>query len=333
VSCLARIVILIWVVGLAGCAPPATTSQATYAVFGTTVTIQVRHAQSVDPSPILADIDYLLQTLHRDWHPWAPGELTRLNEGLSQGDWVEVPANIEPLLKRSQRLEKASDGRFNAAIGRLVALWGFHTSNYPITTPPPDDSAIEALMVEQPSALDIVWSPDPPNRIQTTNPAVGLDFSGIAKGAAAQAVCDRLVANGLGDALVNLGGDVMVCGPATTPWRVAVHSPQSSAPTIINVDRRLAVFTSGQYHRFGIWDGERYAHILDPATGRPVDHLVQATAIDPDPILADAAATALVVAGRSSADTLGKKLDLERWMVVDARPEAPASEITNQDSR
>lgn len=317
----ARLIALIWTVGLAGCSPSTTTSEASYAVFGTTVSVTVRHAQDSEPSAALAELDYLFQRLHRDWHPWEPGALTRLNDGLSSGEWVEIPADIEALLARSQRLETASGGRFNAAIGRLVALWGFHTSNYPITTPPPSDPAVDALLAQQPSSLDIEWSEQRDvTRVRTDNASVGLDFSGVAKGAAAELSCALLEEAGFVDALVNLGGDVMVCGPAVVPWRVAINHPQSGVLEVLAVDQRLAVFTSGQYHRYGIWDGERYAHVLDPATGRPVKHLVQATAIDPDPVLADAAATALVVAGLDSADHLGEQLGLARWRVVDATP-------------
>ena len=325
----ARLTSVLWAVGLVGCSSDTITSEATYGVFGTTVNVKVRHAENHPPNAALAELDYLFQTLHRDWHPWEPGALTRLNEGLATGDWVEVPPDLDDLLKRSQQLEMASGGRFNPAIGQLVALWGFHTSTYPITSPPPAEHAIDAWVAERPSSLDIVYSDTAPTRVRSDNAALGLDFSAVAKGAAADAACEVLLAAGFGDALVNLGGDVLVCGPTARPWRVAIRRPQwegsegSGVLEVLEVDRKLAVFTSGQYHRYGVWNGERYAHVLDPNTGRPVDHLVQATAIDPDPVLADAAATALVVAGLEDADRVGQQLGLERWRVVNADRQPP----------
>ncbi len=77
------------------------------------------------------------------------------------------------------------------------------------------------------------------------------------------------------------------------------------------------MFTSGQYYRYGEWSGERYAHVLDPKTGYPIEHVMQATAIHPDPLIADAAATALVVAGSDHAQVLAKAVGLKQWLIVD----------------
>lgn len=308
-------------VGLVGCQPQPEwlTSRAEYAVFGTTVEVVVRHApdQSVDAS--LAELDRLFQILHRDWHPWAPGALTELNQALSTTTWTRLDPSLVDLLRASQTLETQTDGYFNAAIGSLVRLWGFHTSDYPITTPPPSAEAISDLVARKPSAQQIEWRENENNELEvrTQNTSIGLDFSGIAKGAAAGLACDLLGQSGFEDALVNLGGDVLVCGVSQQPWRVAVKDPREGVLEVLEINRRLAVFTSGQYYRYGEWGGERYAHVLDPATGYPIKHILQATAIHPDPIVADAAATALVVAGTEKAEHLGKQLGLERWLLVD----------------
>ncbi|HEY7906838.1 MAG TPA: FAD:protein FMN transferase, partial [Wenzhouxiangella sp.] len=191
--------------------------------------------------------------------------------------------------------------------------------NYPITTPPPTLAEIDALINAKPSTDDIDERRDQfgETLIRTNNPSIGLDFSGLAKGAAAGLACDVLAKAGFQDALVNLGGDVLVCGATSAPWRVAIKDPRAGVLEVLEVSERLAVFTSGQYYRYGEWDGERYAHVLNPATGYPIEHILQATAIHPDPVLADAAATALVVAGFDQAKELGQTLGLEQWLLVD----------------
>ena len=306
---------------LVGCQPkPDTlTSHAEYAVFGTRVEVSVRHAPSQSMDTALAELDQRFQTLHRDWHPWAPGALTTLNQALATRAWVELDPALTELLERSQALEVLTDGYFNAAIGQLVGLWGFHTSHYPITTPPPSQEAVAALVALKPSTQHIEWRENERNQLEvrTDNPAIGLDFSGIAKGAAAGMACDLLEEAGFTDALINLGGDVMVCGESTQPWRVAIKDPRAGVLEVLEINERLAVFTSGQYYRYGEWAGERYAHVLDPATGYPITHILQATAIHKDPMVADAAATALVVAGTEKAQRLGEQLGLERWLLVD----------------
>lgn len=306
-------------VGLAGCQPAVEQTSAAYRVFGTEAQVTVRHSASQSPDEILSELGQHFQRLHRDWHPWEPGALTALNEGLHTGDWVSISPDLLELLEKAQTYEVDTQGEFNAAIGRLVRLWGFHTSNYPITTPPPTASEIDGLIRTKPSTLDIHRRIGPSGEvlIQSHNESIGLDFSALAKGAAAGQACDLLMQAGFNDALVNLGGDVLVCGPTDTPWRVAIRDPRSGILEVLEVSERLAVFTSGQYYRYGQWAGERYAHVLNPATGYPIEHILQATAIHPDPILADAAAKALVVAGFEQAKSLGQTLGLEEWLVVD----------------
>ncbi len=305
--------------GLAACQPPVVKTSAEYRVFGTEAEVSVRHPANQSPEVVLSELDRFFQRLHRDWHPWEPGALTDLNQSLQTGDWTPISSDLLSLLKAAKEMEARTGGRFNAAIGRVVGLWGFHTSNYPITTPPPTPTEIDALISAKPSTDDIEKRRNSSSEvlIQTSNSSIGLDFSGLAKGAAAGLACDLLIEAGFQDALVNLGGDVLVCGAASTPWRVAIKDPRAGVLEILEVSKRLAVFTSGQYYRYGEWDGQRYAHVLDPATGHPIEHILQATAIHPDPILADAAATALVVAGFDTAKELGQTLGLEQWLLVD----------------
>lgn len=305
-------------------APPV--HQAEFAVFGTRVTVSVRSDDTVAVDAAMSALGALFQRMHTDWHPWQSGALTALNAALPAtaegGEAVALSADLITLIEASQRMETLSDGTFNAAIGRLVGLWGFHTSNYPITDPPPLPARVQALAAQRPSSLDVVLSE---SGASTDNAAVSFDFSGIAKGLAARQACAQLKEVGLSDALINLGGDVMVCGRASTAWRVAVANPNAAdgsathSPIIkvLEVDELTAVFTSGQYQRYGEWQGQRYAHILDPRTGFPLPHVLQATVMDPDPLLADAAATALVVAGPETWRTVAEQMGVASVIVVD----------------
>lgn len=310
------------ILGLASCQPHGssfTTSSASYSVFGTIAEVQIRHPNSDTPDEALVALDQMFQRLHRDWHPWEVGALMNLNHRLNSGEWTPIASDLWTLLQASQTMEALTEGHFNAAIGELVNLWGFHTSVYPITEPPPAPRDIEQLSQLHPSTLTIAHRGDETSgfEISTDNTATRLDFSGIAKGGAAKKACELLLSMGFEDALVNLGGDVMICGPATKPWRVAIKDPKAGVLEVLEIAEPLAVFTSGQYYRYGEWSGERYAHVLDPKTGYPIEHVMQATAIHPDPLIADAAATALVVAGSDHAPVLAKAVGLKQWLIVD----------------
>ncbi len=299
---------------LAGCTPAGTDHRAVFAVFGTEVELQLRETNREQAQVAFTEVGAVLRDLHRELHPWEDGELMSLNRALDAGEAYETSPNIVALITGSQSLEKTTEGAFNPAIGTLVNLWGFHTSSYPITAPPPAPDQLDKLLEPFPSTLDL--SVDG-LEVRSANPAVRLDFSGIAKGLAVRRVCEVLAGLEIGAAMVNAGGDVLVCSVRDRPWRVAIRAPGGGVLETLEIERPLAVFTSGNYYRFGEFDGERYAHILDPATGRPVDEIMQVTVIDPDPIVADAGATALVVAGTDRWRRIAEALEIEDGIVID----------------
>lgn len=293
---------------LAGCAPAGSEHHATFAVFGTEVELKLRGASDDQAARAFRDVGALLQRQHRELHPWEDGELMALNRALAAGAPHRTTSEIAELIETSGSLEEATGGAFNPAVGALVNLWGFHTSNYPITEPPPAPERVDALVGQAPSMRDLEIEGQ---IVRTRNPAVRLDFSGIAKGLAVKRVCEIVAALEIQSAMVNAGGDVMVCSAGKRPWRVAVRAPGGGVLETHEVDRALAVFTSGNYYRYGEFDGQRYAHILDPISGYPVDEVVQATVIDPDPLVADAAATALIAAGTERWQHIADALHVE----------------------
>ena len=85
----------------------------------------------------------------------------------------------------------------------------------------------------------------------------------------------------------------------------------------IEVQGDEAIFTSGNYERFRLDQTERYPHILDPTTGWPATDIASVTVITAKGLLADAAATALVVAGLDAWPEVAAALELKQVAVVD----------------
>ncbi|MFT5619541.1 MAG: thiamine biosynthesis lipoprotein, partial [Arenicella sp.] len=81
-----------------------------------------------------------------------------------------------------------------------------------------------------------------------------------------------------------------------------------------------SVATSGNYRRFYVKDGKKYAHTIDPKTGFPVSHsLLSATVFAPDCTTADAYATAFMVIGLEKATELVlNDNSLEAFFVYDS---------------
>jgi len=264
-------------------------------VFGTIVEIKLWGATDEQSNRAFAELQQMFNGMHRDWHAWEPGRLTDINKAFAQGQTAEADEDIVAMIRHSQRIEQRSGGRFNPAIGVLINLWGFHTSDYPVIGPPPARASIDEILSHQPSSRDIHIDG---LQLKSDNPYVQLDFGGIAKGYAVDLAIERSRELGITSAIVNAGGDLRAMGRhGDRPWNVAVRKPGGGIIGTVQVRDDEALFTSGKYERFRQDQLKRYPHILDPRTGWPVKDVASVTVIASEGIVADAAATALVVAG------------------------------------
>lgn len=298
---------------LAGCSRPALYEAKVY-VFGTLADISVWGEDEALARDTVNAVAADFQQMHHDWHAWEPGPVVDLNAAIAAGKPAPVLPSIVPLIERSQEIYLLSDGLFNAGIGRLLNLWGFQSSERP-SGPPPSREAIAALIAARPAMTDLTLKD---GVLTSSNPAVQLDFGGIAKGYAVELALQRMRAAGIENAIVNAGGGLGVIGRhGDRPWRVGIRHPQGQGILAsLEVHDGEHVHTSGNYERFREHEGLHYAHILDPRTGWPVDSITSCTVISRDGTLADAAATALVIAGRDDWHRLATKMGIKYVMLV-----------------
>ncbi len=289
--------------------------RAEFIVFGTVVEVTTWGASEKQAQTAFSELQSLFQLMHRDWHAWEPGRLTEINQAFAAGKTAQSDKHILELVTRSQQLEQLSGGRFNPAIGGLVRLWGFHTSDFPILGPPPDPIEIQSLLNLAPSTLDIQIRGF---ELESSNSSVQLDFGGIAKGFAIDLACARLRELGIRNAIVNAGGDLRAFGRhGSRPWRVGIRNPAGGIIGGVTAGDDEAIFTSGVYERFRQDQQKRYPHILDPRTGWPVEGISAVTVISGDGLLADAAATAIIVAGQKDWASVARSLGLDKVLLVD----------------
>ncbi len=292
---------------LAACEPAPTLRFEFYAI-GTTVSLTFYDTGQMTATRATDDVEALLLSRGYDWYPWTNGELSDVNRALGRGEIPDISPELRVLLEDAARLERETDGRFNAAIGELVSLWGFDDVRDPPTAVP-DAAAIDAILERAPSLAGFSEGRAEP---------IVIDLGGIAKGALLEASAELLTAQGIDDVIVSLGGDLLVIGKADGRLaRIGIRSPfDDSVLGGLDVRPGEAVISSGNYERFFEIDGQRYHHIIDPATGYPVPHTAAVTVVHTDPVLADAAATALLVGGAEHFDTLVEKLDLEFALLI-----------------
>jgi thiamine biosynthesis lipoprotein len=155
--------------------------------------------------------------------------------------------------------------------------------------------------------------------MRSRNPAVRLDFGGFAKGVGVDFAIQRLREFGIENAVVNAGGDLRAIGKhGARAWRVGIRNPRDSGVmAAIDVQGDTSVFTSGDYERFFEYEGKRYCHIIDPRTGYPAQDTVSVTVVDNDAGRADAAATALFIAGPKDWYRIAKKMGIEGALLID----------------
>ena len=284
-------------------------------VFGTIVEVKLWGASDEQANRAFTEIQQMFQGMHNNWHAWEPGRLVDINHAFANGQAAEADPDIVEMIRQSQRIEQKTDGRFNPAIGALIRLWGFHTSDYPIIGPPPDQVDIDAALLNNPSSTDIHIDG---LQLSSENPLVQLDFGGIAKGYAVVLAIRHLQGLGISNAIVNAGGDLRAVGRhGERPWRVAVRKPGGGILGAVEIRGDESLFTSGNYERFRQDEQERYPHILDPRSGWPVEDVASVTVIATEGIYADAAATALVVAGLDNWPAVADALGLNQVLMVD----------------
>lgn len=252
---------------LAACQRAQVFQQESY-VFGTRVEVAVYGDSEPQARTALAAVLREFDRLHRAYHAWEPSELTALNEAIAKGQAATVSPELAAMLRDAQAIAATGDGLFDPALGRLIALWGFHTDTFVPRLP--DPAQVAALLKAAPSMSDLSIAG---TTVDSRNPAVELDLGGYAKGYALDRAAAILRAQGVNNALINIGGNVMALGAkGDQPWRVGIQHPRAPQPlAALPLYDGEAIGTSGDYQRYFELDGRRYSHLLDPRTGAPAN--------------------------------------------------------------
>src|SRR5690606_31417690 len=232
-----------------------------------------------------------------------------------------VSLEMAALLVAAKRVNVASGGTFDPGVGALVERYGFHDGSAAPREPGPAE--IDAWLSERASitAVDVDGV-----RVSAHAPVL-LDLGGIAKGAAVDRIVELLRRHGITSALVDAGGDLRVLGTRNgRAWRIGIQDPRADGVLgVIELADGEAAFTSGDYERYVDRGGARMHHLLDPRTGRPALETRAVTVIAPEGVAADAAATALFVAGDDWAE-VADALDVDAVLRVDSSGRIEATE-------
>jgi thiamine biosynthesis lipoprotein len=189
------------------------------------------------------------------------------------------------------QIARESDGAFDITVAPLIELWGFYGDAPHL----PADQEIKACL----HRVGYQYLSLADQKLEKTKNDVEIDLGGIAKGYAVGQAAKVLKELGVTSAVIDAGGDVYALGKrGDKPWKVGIKDPRGGEDLLGYLEvEDLAVMGSGDYERFFEKDGKRYHHIFNPKTGYPAEGLRGTTLIYPDPMAADAWATAIFVLG------------------------------------
>ncbi|MDH5254430.1 MAG: FAD:protein FMN transferase [Gammaproteobacteria bacterium] len=283
--------------------------------------IQIRDTDLGAATAAADEIEHRFQTAGQDWYAFGTGELARVNALLARGEAATVSPALAPLIRRAMDLHARSGGRFDPGVCALVRLWQFDSEeSLAGAAAPPADAEVQALRARQGTLADLRFD----GRTVSAGRPLCIDLGGMAKGSALEQARAILRTHGVTSALLDLGGSSQLAigrkGPGR--WTIGLRHPRDNRVIgRLELEDGEAASTSGDYERGYVTNGHRYHHIIDPVTGRPTAASASATVLAHDAELADAASTALMVAGPARFRKIGAAMGISAALLVTATGE------------
>lgn len=262
----------------------------THLAMGTAITVKLYGPES-EAGPLMdlafAAIDRVDTLLSRHLEA---SELSRINRLAGEQAVATTPELIR-ILGRAQYFAGLSGGACDITVGAISRLWDFPNAR----VPPAAERLAAALLLVGYRQLQVQDS-----QVHFLRPGMYLDLGAVGKGYGADQAVAALQAAGASCGLVDVSGNIRFWGrkPDGWPWRLGVQHPRDRDQYIEADDIGLpALATSGDYEQYFEYRGERFHHLLDPATGYPARRAISATVWAETATDADILSTAVFVLG------------------------------------
>ena len=224
--------------------------------------------------------------------------ISKINNNVSN---VAVDQYFTVCFNKAKEVWKNTNGAFDPTVFPLVNLWGFG----PLSNKTINKSKIDSI--KQFVGFHLIDLKD--GKIIKKDKRVRLDFNAFAQGYSVDVIAAFLRTRNIQTYVVEIGGEVVARGqkPNGEFWKIGIEKPidnhDSTNPIrAIATLHNMALATSGNYRKFFIENGERYAHHIDPTTGYPAkNNLLSASVFAKDCISSDAYATGILVMGLENA--------------------------------
>jgi FAD:protein FMN transferase len=262
-----------------------------FAAMGCPCALHIETIDMPDAHQALAIAEAELKRLDRKYSHYRDDSLIADIANLAGSDRsLRVDDETAALLNFAATLYQQSNGLFDITTGALTRLWDLRDGRVPA------QRAIDQALA-QVGWQHVLW-----NKPQLGIPVPGmrLDLGGIVKEYAADRVAQLCRDAGFKHGMVDLGGDLAVIGAHQdgSTWRVGIKTPDDPSRASAHLDiHQGGLATSGDYERCLIIDGRRYAHIIDPRNGQPIESFASVSVSAPSCLVAGAAATLAMLLG------------------------------------
>ena len=256
--------------------------------------------------------DQLLSTYKND------SALMRFNLSNSTSLWP-VSEAMADIVTEALHIGYKTNGAMDITVGPLVNLWGFGPTKQPEKIP--DQAQIDDARARTGLQHLTVINQYGQQYLQKDIPDLFVDLSTVGEGYAADHLAALMAQEGISRYLVSVGGALVSRGlnASDQPWRVAIQKPtdtQNAVQAVVDINGH-GISTSGSYRNYYELDGKRLSHVIDPQTGRPIEHnLVSVTVIAPTALEADTWDTGLMVLGPEKAKEVVRQEGLAVYMIT-----------------
>jgi len=226
---------------------------------------------------------------------------------------MQAEEEVYDLLKRCINVSQLTQGSFDITVGPLKKLYNFKNERFIL----PDKKAVKnALKLTGYQNISLLED----RNIFLQKTGMHISFNAIGKGYAADRVKKLWTNMGIQNGVVNASGDLTVLGKKADgeAWKIGIADPDDPEKILcyLPIDN-ASVATSGDYEQYFVKNGIRYAHTIDPKTGKPVTGIKSVTVISPGAELSDALATAVFVMGIKTGIHFINQLPHTHCLIID----------------
>lgn len=233
-----------------------------------------------------------IENLISDWKPDSQVSQVNQNAGVKP---IKVDREVFELTQRAIKFSEITNGSFDVSFAAMDRIWKFDGS----MTEMPSAEAIKKS-VEKVGYKNIILD-SVESTIFLKLKGMKIGFGALGEGYATDKCRAMMIAKGIQAGIINGSGDMSIWGkqPNGQPWKIGITNPFKPEKVLAVVPlNQGAVTTSGSYEKFVVFNGKRYSHIINPATGYPATGLCSVTVFGPNAETANGLSTSLMVLGQ-----------------------------------